>query len=132
MIFSTYLAHALINASLRGVAYSPPTNVYVGLMLDMDSPASGTEVSGGSYAREAVVFSAPGDLKTASSGAITFTTATDAWGTPKYFAIFDSLTGGNMLYFAELDQESIRPVESGDVFAIPSGRIVLDYGNALS
>ena len=50
---SNYLENALINATLRNTSYTSPSTVYVGLFTtDPTDAGSGTEVSGGSYARE--------------------------------------------------------------------------------
>ena len=58
--FSNYLENAIIDAVLRNTSYTSPTTVYVGLFTtDPTDADSGTEVSGGSYARTAVTFSAP-------------------------------------------------------------------------
>ena len=58
--FSNYLENALINAVLRNTSYTSPTTVYVSLYTtDPTDADSGTEVSGGLYARTAVTFGAP-------------------------------------------------------------------------
>ena len=52
---SNYLENALINATLRDTTYTSPATVYVSLWTtDPTDAGSGTEVSGGSYARTAV------------------------------------------------------------------------------
>ena len=57
---STYLENALINATLRNTTYTSVATVYVSLWTsDPTDAGSGTEVSGGSYARQAVTFGAP-------------------------------------------------------------------------
>ena len=62
---SNYLEAAIINATLRNTTYTSPATVYVSLWTtDPTDAGSGTEVSGGSYARTAVTFGAP-------SGAVT-------------------------------------------------------------
>ena len=57
---SNYLENALINATLRATTFTSPTTVYVGLYTSDPTDAnSGTECSGGSYARKSATF---GDL----------------------------------------------------------------------
>jgi len=59
---SDYLENALINGTLRGTTYPAPASVYVGLYTSDPTDANtGTEVSGGSYARVVATFAAPAD-----------------------------------------------------------------------
>ena len=52
---SNYLENAIINATLRATTYTSPATVYVSLWTtDPTDAGSGTEVSGGSYARTSV------------------------------------------------------------------------------
>ena len=54
---SNYLENALINATLRATTYTSPATVYVALFTtDPTDANSGTEVTGGGYARTAVSF----------------------------------------------------------------------------
>jgi len=82
---SNYLENALINATLRNTTYTSVATVYVSLWTsDPTDAGSGTEVSGGSYARTAVTFGAPsngvttidtGDIFKISSGNLSVTLA---------------------------------------------------------
>jgi hypothetical protein len=54
---SNFLENALLNATLNATTYTAPANIYVSLWTsDPTDAGSGTEVSGGSYARTAVSF----------------------------------------------------------------------------
>ena len=80
--FSNYLENALINAVLRNTTYTSPATVYVSLYItDPTDADSGTEVSGGSYARVAVTFGAPSNGVSTNSADVTFPTCTVSWGT---------------------------------------------------
>jgi hypothetical protein len=119
---SNYLENALINATLRNTTYTSPTTVYVGLFLtDPTDAGSGTEVSGGSYAREAMTFGAPSNGVSVNSAAVEFDQATGNWGTITYFAIFDALTSGNMLYHGALTAS--KTIETGDVFKFATSSV---------
>jgi hypothetical protein len=73
--FSNYLENALINAVLRNTTYTSPATVYVSLYTSDPTDAdSGTEVSGGSYARTAVTFGAPSNGVSTNSADVTFPT----------------------------------------------------------
>jgi hypothetical protein len=78
-------------------------NCYVALYTDTPGDAGGgTEVSGGSYARQAATFAAASDGVASNSVAIEFPEATAAWGTVKGWGILDADIAGNLIYFAPL------------------------------
>jgi hypothetical protein len=121
---SNYLENALINATLRNTAYSSPATVYVGLFTsDPTDAGSGTEVSGGSYARKAMTFGSPSNGASTNSGAVEFDQATGNWGTITHFAIFDALTSGNMLYHGALTTS--KTIETGDVFKFATSSVTV-------
>lgn len=119
---SNYLENALINATLRNTSYTSPATVYVGLYTtDPGEGNTGTEVSGGSYARTAVTFGAPSNGVSTNSASVTFPTATGTWGTVTHVGILDASTSGNLLYYTALD--SSKSIASGDVFTISTGNL---------
>lgn len=121
---SNYLENALINATLRNTSYSSPATVYVGLFTtDPTDAGTGTEVSGGSYARTAATFAAPSDGSSDTNADVQFPQATGNWGTVTHFGLFDALTGGNLLYHGALTAS--KTIETGDVFKIASGNLTV-------
>jgi hypothetical protein len=119
---SNYLENALINVTLRATSYTAPTTVYVSLWTsDPTDAGSGTEVSGGSYARTAVTFAAPSNGVTTNNADVTFPTATASWGTVGWIGINDALTTGNLLYHTALDTS--KTIDSGDIFKISTGNL---------
>jgi hypothetical protein len=119
---SNFLENALINATLRNTTYTSPATVYVSLWTsDPTDAGSGTEVSGGSYARTAVTFGAPSGGVTTNNADVTFPTATGSWGTVGWIGINDALTSGNLLYHTALD--TAKSIDSGDIFKIASGNL---------
>jgi len=119
---SNFLENALINATLRNTTYTSVATVYVSLWTtDPTDAGSGTEVSGGSYARTAVTFAAPSNGVTTNSADVTFPTATGSWGTVGWIGINDALTTGNLLYHSPLDVS--KTVTSGDIFKISTGNL---------
>jgi hypothetical protein len=119
---SNYLENAVINAVLRNTSYTSPTTVYVGLFTSNPTDAgSGTEVSGGSYARVAVTFGAPSDGVSTNSAAVEFPQCTSSWGTVTHIGIHDALTTGNLLFHTALDTS--KTIETGDIFKIASGNL---------
>lgn len=119
---SNYLENALINATLRNTSYTSPATVYVGLYTSDPTDANtGTEVSGGSYARTAVTFGAPSDGVSTNSAAVEFPQATGSWGTVGWIGLLDASTSGNLLYHTALDAS--KPIASGDIFKIATGSL---------
>ena len=124
--FSNYLENALINAVLRNTSYTSPTTVYVSLYTtDPTDADSGTEVSGGSYARTSVAFDAPSNGVTQNTADLTFPTATASWGTVTHIGIWDASTSGNMLFHTPLDTS--KNITTGDVFKIASGSLTVTF-----
>ena len=119
---SNYLENALINATLRNTTYTSPATVYVSLWTsDPTDAGSGTEVSGGSYARTAVTMGAPSNGVSLNSADVTFPTATASWGVVGWIGINDALTTGNLLYHTPLDTS--KTIDSGDIFKISTGNL---------
>jgi hypothetical protein len=119
---SNFLEDALINATLRATTYTSVATVYVSLWTsDPTDAGSGTEVSGGSYARTAVTFAAPSNGVTTNDADVTFPTATASWGVVGWIGINDASTGGNLLYHSPLDTS--KTIDSGDIFKISTGNL---------
>jgi hypothetical protein len=107
---------------LRNTAYTSPATVYVGLFTsDPTDAGSGTEVSGGSYARTAVTFGAPSNGASTNSAAVEFPQATGDWGTITHIGILDASSSGNLLYHTALDTSKV--IQTGDIFKIATGNL---------
>jgi len=105
---SNYVNTNSLKAWLQGtVSITFPSTVYVGLFLtNPTSSGTGTEVSGSGYTRATATFGNPSSsgssMVSSNTASVTFPQATGSWGTPQYFAIYDSLSGGNMLFYGSL------------------------------
>ena len=119
---SNYLENAMVNAVLRNTSYTSPSAVYVGLYSsDPADDNSGTEISGGSYARQEATFGAPSDGVTTNSAAIEFPQATGDWGTVTHIGILDASSSGNLLFHTPLTTS--KTISTGDVFRIAIGSL---------
>lgn len=124
MSFSNYLENKVLGHVFGGAAYTAPTTLYVGLFTsDPGEAGAGTEVSGGSYARQTITFTVTGS-QASSSAAVEFPTATASWGTITYAAVYDAVSGGNLLASGALTTS--KTIDNGDVFRIPSGDFDID------
>lgn len=119
---SNYLENSLINAILRNTSYTSPTTVYVGLYTTNPGEGNtGTEVSGGSYARKSATFGAPSDGVATNSAAVEFDQATASWGTVSHVGLLDAITSGNLLFYTDITTS--KTIESGDIFKIAAGSL---------
>jgi hypothetical protein len=122
--FSDYYENKVIDHMLRNQAFTPPSTVYVGLYTAAPTDAGGgTEVSGGSYARQAVTLAAASNGATQNSADITFPTATADWGTIVAAGLFDAASAGNLLAWNNLTAS--KTVNSGDTFKITAGSLTI-------
>jgi hypothetical protein len=125
--FSDFAERALLRQLFRNTTALQPTNVYVALYTaDPTDADSGTEVSGGSYARVAVSTGtsgtgagsgwtdpgASGAISTSNNAVVTFATPTANWGTVTHVGLRDALTTGNLIASAALSTS--RVINNGD------------------
>lgn len=119
---SNYLENALINATLRNTSYTSAATVYLALYTtDPTDADTGTEVTGGSYARQSITFGAPSNGVSTNSAAIEFPQCTASWGTVTHVGIRDASTAGDLLYHTPLDAS--KTIDSGDIFKIAIGSL---------
>jgi hypothetical protein len=112
----------------------PKRPIWVALYTaDPSETGAGTEVSGGSYARQPVDpsdanWSAPdatGGI-TRNVNAITFPPPTAFWGLIQWFALWDSVTGGRMILSGSVAPP--KTVNSGDPAPLfPASTLVLTF-----
>jgi hypothetical protein len=117
---SNYFENVILNL-IRGIPYTPPAAVFAALYISSPTDAdTGTEVSGGGYARQQIVFGEPiqigGKAQILNSNKVEFSTATGAWGTVPYLGIRDAANGGNLIVWGPLSQA--KDVQIGDQIVI--------------
>jgi hypothetical protein len=126
---SDYAEDLVLDWLLTNGAATRPTAWYLALFTVAPGEAGGgTEVSGGSYARQAATFVVSGSAPATASNsvAIEFPAATGNWGTIVAAAVFDASSSGNMIAFGNLTAS--KAIDSGDVlrFAIGEVDVTLD------
>jgi len=120
MSFTTLLENELLDHVFRNAAYTPPTTVYIGLYTSATSASGGgTEVTGGSYVRQAMSFDAATSSAIDNTAAVEYPTATANWGTVTHTAVLDASSSGNML--AETALTASKVISTGDVFRFQAG-----------
>jgi len=115
---SNYLENKLLDHFLGTASYTMPATVYVALYTSAPSdPGGGTEVAGGSYARQVATFTS------ASSGATSNTANIDFVDMPACtvvaIGVHDALTSGNLLVHGTLNQN--KTLDAGDTLRIATG-----------
>jgi hypothetical protein len=129
----------LLNHIFRTTAFAQPGNLYLALFTAAPSDdfvsgtPTGTEVTGGSYAR-ALVGTLDADWtytagngatagKVVNTNAITFSpNPTAGWGVVTHFAIVDAASGNcNLLYWAALTAS--KTINSGDTVSFAAGAL---------
>lgn len=124
MSFSNYLENKVLLHVFGATAYTAPTTLYCALFTsDPGEAGTGTEVSGGSYARQTIAFTVTGS-QASNTAAVEFPTATASWGTITYAAVYDAVSGGNLLASGALTTS--KAIASGDVLRIPAGDFDID------
>jgi hypothetical protein len=107
---------------------STPMTPFLALFTaDPSDSAAGTEVTGGSYARQPASSSskwaAPAAGSVTTNAVITFPTASANWGTVTGFALMSAVTGGTLLMWGTLTASKV--VNSGDTASFAAGQLTL-------
>lgn len=125
--YSDYLENKMLDHLFGGVSYPPLPTLYIALFTTAPSDlGGGIEVSAADYQRLAVdnnLTNWPAAVSGAKSNGtqFLFPVATNPWGTVVAFAIFDSISGGNMLGWADTIEDKI--INIGDQASFEIGEI---------
>ena len=123
---SNWLEEAILNYFFRNQSVAQPTQIFLALYINDPTDAdTGTEVTGGSYARQQTTFGAP--TQTGDKGVISnnqkveFPIATTDWGNISHWGIRTAQTGGNLLCKGSFSR--VENVQTGNRFTIETGNI---------
>lgn len=115
---SNYLENKLIDHFLGTTSFTAPAAVYVALYTVAPSDAGGgTEVTGGSYARQTATFTASASGATSNNANIDFTNMPAA--TVVAIGIHDNVSAGNLLLWGTLTTN--KTTDAGDTLRIATG-----------
>lgn len=123
----------VLNGWFRTLAAYKPAAIHLGLLTAVADALAGTvtEVTGGSYGRQAITqadaqWNAPANSSGAQQitnvNAINFPSsgaATANWGNISHFGVYDAGTGGNLLMVSAVD--NVRTINSGDTGQVAAG-----------
>jgi hypothetical protein len=115
---SDYLENKVLDHILGTTSYTKPTTVYVALYTAAPNDAGGgTQVTGGSYARQTAAFDAAVSGATQNSANLDFVNMPAC--TVVAVGIFDALTAGNLLVWGTLATN--KSLDAGDTLRIATG-----------
>ena len=123
--FGQYLERKLLGLTLCKSTFTGADTPHISLATSCNSDGEVFQEvvgSGSGYARMPALFVEPTSgpaYRTYLASKVTFTTAASAWGTVTHVGIYDTVSGGNLLYWAPLT--SSRAVAINDVFEFPLG-----------
>lgn len=127
MSMSNYLEQAVLNHTLRGTAYTQPAALYVALYTtDPTDANTGTEVTGGAYARQTITFGAASGGQIQNSSVVTFPVATASWGTVTHVGILDASSAGNLLYSGALSASQTVAINNQLIFSANAITVTID------
>lgn len=112
-------ANALVSAEARNTAYTGPSTLYVSLHTADPGATGASEVSGGSYARQAVTFAAPSGGTASNSGVLNFTGMPAV--TVTHISLWDASTAGTFHQSGALTSSVV--VASGNTLQFAAGAI---------
>ena len=120
---SDYTENLALTFLLTASTATRPTAWYVALFTTATNDTSGgTEVTGGSYARQTVAWTVTNDTA-ANTSTITFPTASASQGTITHVAIHDASTAGNRLFHGAVTTS--KSIDTGDTFQITAGSLTI-------
>jgi hypothetical protein len=115
---SNYLENKVLDHILGTTSYTMPSAVYVALYTAAPNDAGGgTEVSGGSYARQTAAFDVTASGASQNSANIDFINMPAS--TVVAIGIHDALTSGNLLIWGTLSTN--KSLDAGDTLRIATG-----------
>jgi hypothetical protein len=122
--FTDYLENKLLDHVLNNTSFTSPTTVFVGLFTATPTDTtSGTEVTGGSYARQVLSVSTASEGVVTSDADVTFPQCTASWGTVVALGIHDADTSGNLLMYTDLTTS--KTIETGDILKVNTGSLTV-------
>jgi len=122
---SNYAENLLLDWLFNGTAPTRPTAWHLALHTANPTDAgTGSEVSGGSYARQALTLAAATGGSRANSGTITFSGLPAV--TVTHFGIWDAPTGGNLLWYGALNAQQVVAAGNSLIWNAGSLTVSLD------
>lgn len=143
MYATNYFEDLMLNLAAQAQTITAPAKLYLELFQSNpgDAGTGGTPISYSGYARQEIVFSEPATdgngLSMQNTELISFAESPINAGTVQYVGVYDSLSGGNLLLYGQLDtplvvNAQVSPVfREGSIKWIWSGNLANYYRRAI-
>jgi hypothetical protein len=125
---SAYAEQRALHHFFRGLAFTPPTNVYCRLfnVPPTDDGSGGTEVTGNGYQGQLLQFGAYTGRQIRNSNTVQFTNSgSSPWPQANNWCAFDAQSGGNLLFTGTLDPKPA--LQGGASYPIDPANLVITY-----
>lgn len=125
MALTNFGEKKILNHILRNIE-SVPVSPYLALFKASPGEVGSQvdEISGNGYERQPIDFSeVTSDGTTQNSTTVTFPEATGNWGLITHWGIADSLTGGNLIMYGEVDEP--KTVNKSDMIKFNPGNLTI-------
>jgi hypothetical protein len=121
---SNYAELKILEHAMAKTTWTKPTTVYLALFTsDPGDDASGSEVSGGAYARQAITWGTAAAGQIANSAQIEFPVATANWGTITHVGIFDASSAGNLIWHGAVSTSKV--INTDDQYIVQVGDLTV-------
>lgn len=113
---------------LKGTALSVPTNIYVALSTADPGESGGAiaEPSGNNYGRaQCNTWDAAASRASANTSQINFAQASGSWGTISHWALYDAITGGNLIAYGSFTTPKV--IGAGHTPFIKAGELDVSF-----
>jgi hypothetical protein len=128
--FSRFYQNVIINTLLRGEPFTPPTEVFMGLLLSTPTAIRpGAEVANVDYVRQPMEIADAVDGRVELSKEVRFPRAEQPWGRIEAVAIYDAEEDGEMLVWSAIAEP--KPIGTGDAFSVPVGMLRMWFGETV-
>lgn len=122
---SDYYKNKMLVHAFSGGEWTPPSSYYGALFSTAPNGAGGgTEVAGGSYAREAFTCTTVAALSS-NAAEFEFPVATTDHGAIAGYGVYDAATGGNMVAYHVADDNPAKTYNTGETIRIPQGYLTI-------
>lgn len=133
-MITNYLRNKIQDYIFRGVAFTPPATYYLAISKT-EPQVNGTgvtEPSGGNYQRVAITknttsFKASANGLVSNLNRLQFNESSSDWGVFPYYAIYDSASGGNLLWGGSLNRP--RTIETDMQLFIEASGLTFTLGD---
>ena len=107
-LMTDVLENDLANHIFRNMKYDSPIEIWLGLFdSNPKDEMKNSEIIGNGYVRELVRFDSPQNGLIKNADKIIFPHATNQWNEVRYVALFDSGSGGSMLFHGQVESPVI-------------------------